>query len=108
MSENREFAHEIDCSIQVNSRHGCNCMVGVIENQQSRIDKLKVRNTALLSSNSHIMNSYMEKKQQLKTAVEALEKMNNVAPPMYEYNNIELEIIMLVRKALEKIKGGGE
>ena len=44
MSENKERAHEVNCSIQINSRHGCDCMVSEIE----RLEKANARNNELL------------------------------------------------------------
>lgn len=35
---------------------------------------------------------------------EALEFINNTAPPIYEYNEVELRIIMKTRKTLEGLK----
>ena len=43
-------------------------------------------------------------RESLKLAVEALDKINDVAPACYKYNSVEYEIIMIARDSLDKIK----
>lgn len=41
-------------------------------------------------------------------AIEALEYVNNTAPPMYKYNEVELRMVLKAREALAALKEKGE
>jgi len=56
-------------------------------------------------STESLLRRVKKLQEQNKVLSEAVEYINDIAPDMYKYNEIELKMVMKAREALEKNKG---